>query len=124
MRGCCDRNFKALRNRYDTVSDFAPNAGIVLGGQPVRPTEIDLRWVGALLCKSGVIEDDRLAAGVLNQLAIGVAWLANKIAPYGEQLNVDDVVLSGSLTRPTLAQAGDNFHVDCEQLGSVAFRVV
>ena len=113
-----------MRKVFDTISDFAANAGIVLGGRPVRPNEVDLRWVGALLYKNGVIEETGLAAGVLNHPATGVAWLANKIAPYDEQLNAGDVVLAGSFTRPTGAQAGDNFHVDYGPLGSVAFRFV
>ncbi|MFP5407432.1 MAG: 2-oxo-hept-4-ene-1,7-dioate hydratase, partial [Gammaproteobacteria bacterium] len=76
-----DRETKAPRKVFDTISDFAANAGVVLGGRPVRPTEVDLRWVGALLYKNGVIEETGLAAGVLNHPAAGVAWLANKIAP-------------------------------------------
>ena len=119
-----DRETKAMRKVYDTISDFAANAGIVTGGRPVRPTELDLRWVGAMLYKNGVIEETGLAAAVLNHPAIGVAWLANKIAPYDEQLHAGDIVLAGSFTRPTTALAGDSFHVDYGQLGSVAFRFV
>ena len=119
-----DRDTQVMRKVFDTISDFAANAGIVLGGRPVKPTEVDLRWIGALLYKNGVIEETGLAAGVLNHPANGVAWLANKIAPFDEQLNVGDVVLAGSFTRPTAAQAGDNFHVDYGALGSVAFRFV
>ena len=107
-----DRETKVMRKVVDTISDFAANAGIVLGGRPVKPTEVDLRWVGALLHKNGVIEETGLSAGVLNHPATGVAWLANKIAPYDEQLNAGDVVLAGSFTRPTTAVAGDNFHVE------------
>jgi 2-oxo-hept-3-ene-1,7-dioate hydratase len=119
-----DRETKAMRKVYDTISDFAANAGIVTGGRPVRPHDVDLRWVGAMLYKNGVIEETGLAAGVLNHPATGVAWLANKIAPYDEQLNVGDVVLAGSFTRPTTAVAGDNIHVDYGPLGSVAIRFV
>ena len=119
-----DRETKVMRKVFDTISDFAANAGIVLGGRPVKPTEVDLRWVGALLYKNSVIEETGLAAGVLNHPANGVAWLANRLAPFDEQLNAGDVVLAGSFTRPTTAQAGDNFHVDYGPLGSVAFRFV
>ncbi len=119
-----DRETRVMRKVFDTISDFAANAGIVLGGRPVRPMDVDLRWVGALLHKNGVIEETGLAAGVLNHPATGVAWLANKIAPYGEQLNAGDVVLAGSFTRPTPAVAGDTFHADYGALGSVAFRFV
>ncbi len=119
-----DRETRAPRKVYDTISDFAANAGIVTGGRPVRPLDVDRRWVGALLYKNGVIEETGLAAGVLNHPANGVAWLVNKIAPYDEQLNVGDIVLAGSFTRPATAQAGDSFHADYGPLGSVAFRFV
>jgi 2-oxo-hept-3-ene-1,7-dioate hydratase len=117
-----DRETKEPRKVFDTISDFAANAGIVLGGRPVRPMELDLRWVGALLHKNGVVEETGLAAAVLNHPATGVAWLANKIAPYDERLDVGDVVLAGSFTRPVAGKAGDSFHVDYGPLGTIAFR--
>ena len=119
-----DRDTKVARKVFDTISDFAANAGIVLGGRPVRPLDVDLRWVGALLHKNGVIEETGLAAGVLGHPGNGVAWLANKLAPHDEQLNVGDVVLAGSFTRPTSALRGDSLHADYGALGSVAFRFV
>jgi 2-oxo-hept-3-ene-1,7-dioate hydratase len=119
-----DRETKAPRKVFDTISDFAANAGIVLGGRPVRPQDVDLRWVGAMLFKNGVIEETGLAAAVLNHPGNGVAWLANKIAPYDEQLNPGEVILGGSFTRPAAAVAGDTFHADYGTLGVVAFRFV
>ncbi len=119
-----DRETKAPRKVFDTISDFAANAGIVLGGRPVKPDAVDLRWVGAMLFKNGVVEETGLAAGVLNHPATGVAWLADKIAPYDEQLNAGDVVLAGSFTRPTTAVAGDTLHADYGPLGTVSFRFV
>jgi 2-oxo-hept-3-ene-1,7-dioate hydratase len=119
-----DRDTKAMRKVFDTISDFAACAGIVLGGRPVKPMDVDLRWVGAMLFKNGVVEETGLAAAVLNHPANGVAWLANKMAPHGEQLQAGDVVLAGSFTRPTPAAAGDTFHADYGPLGSIAFRMV
>ena len=119
-----DRDTRQMRKVFDTISDFAANAGIVLGGRPVRPMDHDLRWVGAMLFKNGVIEETGLAAAVLNHPANGVAWLANKIAPHGEGLEAGQVILAGSFTRPTGAAAGDSFHVDYGPLGAVAFRFV
>jgi 2-oxo-hept-3-ene-1,7-dioate hydratase len=117
-----DRESKAPRKVFDTISDFAANAGIVLGGRPVKPLDVDLRWVGALLHKNGVVEETGLAAAVLNHPANGIAWLANKIAPHGERLEAGQVVLAGSFTRPANAARGDNFHVDYGPLGSISFR--
>jgi 2-oxo-hept-3-ene-1,7-dioate hydratase len=119
-----DRDTKQMRKVFDTISDFAANAGIVLGGRPIKPMDVDLRWVGAMLSKNGQIEETGLAAAVLNHPATGVAWLANKIAPYGEQLEAGQVILAGSFTRPVSAVAGDCFQVDYGALGSLGFRFV
>ncbi len=119
-----DRESGAPRKVFDTISDFAANAGIVLGGRPVRPDSTDLRWTGAMLFKNGVIEETGLAAAVLNHPATGVAWLANKIAVHDEQLHAGDVILAGSFTRPTTAIAGDSIHADYGPLGTISFRFV
>lgn len=118
-----DRETKQMRRVTDTISDMAANAGVVLGGRAVRPLDVDLRWVGALLHKNGTIEETGLAAGVLNHPATGVAWLANKIAPYDERLEPGQVILAGSFTRPTYAQKGDTLQADYGPLGSVSFRL-
>jgi len=119
-----DRDTKAPRKVFDTIADFAANAGVVLGGRPVKPELVDLRWVGALLYKNGVIEETGLAAAVLNHPATGVAWLANKIAAYDEELDAGDVNLSGSFTRPTSAACGDVLHADFGPLGNISLRFV
>ena len=117
-----DRDSKAPRKVFDTIADFAANAGVVPGEKTAAPATLDLRWVGAILYKNGVVEETGLAAGVLDHPATGVAWLANKIAPYGEQLNAGDFVLSGSFTRPTPAAAGDLLRADFGALGDITVR--
>jgi 2-oxo-hept-3-ene-1,7-dioate hydratase len=117
-----DRVTKAPRKVLDTIADNAANAGIVMGGRPVKPDALDLRWCGALLYKNGVIEESGLAAAVLNHPANGVAWLANKLAPYNEGLAAGEVVLGGSFTRPVAGAAGDTFHADYGPLGAISFR--
>jgi 2-oxo-hept-3-ene-1,7-dioate hydratase len=119
-----DRHTKAMRRVFDTISDNAANAGIVTGGRPVKPDAVDLRWVSALLYKNGVIEESGVAAAVLNHPANGVAWLANKLAPWGEHLEAGEIVLAGSFTRPVNALAGDSFHADYGPLGAIAFTFV
>jgi 2-oxo-hept-3-ene-1,7-dioate hydratase len=117
-----DPETKATRTVRDTIADNAANAGIVLGGRPVRPHEIDLRWAGALCFRNGIIEETGLAAGVLNHPANGVAWLANKLSSFGVSLTPGEVVLSGSFVRAIEARPGDVFHGDFGRLGSVTCR--
>jgi len=101
-----DRHTRAPRKVFDTISDNAANAGIVLAGRQVAPREVDLPWVGAILRQNDVVEETGLAAGVQGHPAIGVAWLARKLAPWGERLEAGEVVLAGSFTRPSGPGAG------------------
>lgn len=117
-----DPDTKRPRKVFDTISDNAANAGVVMGGRAVRPSEIDLRRVPAILYRNGVIEESGVSAAVLNHPAKGVAWLANKLAPYDVTLEPGQVILGGSFTRPVAAAPGDTFHVDYDQLGSISCR--
>lgn len=119
-----DRHTRAPRRVLDTIADNAANAGIVLGGRPVRPDAVDWRWAGALLHKNGVIEESGLGAAVLNHPGNGIAWLANKLAPHGERLEAGEIVLGGSFTRPVACAAGDTFHADYGPLGSISVHFV
>jgi 2-oxo-hept-3-ene-1,7-dioate hydratase len=117
-----DRHTKVMRKVFDTISDNAANAGIVLGGTKTLPRAVDLPWVGAILRQNGVVEETGLAAGVQGHPAIGVAWLAAKLSAWGECLDAGEVVLAGSFTRPALAKVGDVFDADYGALGRFEFR--
>jgi 2-oxo-hept-3-ene-1,7-dioate hydratase len=117
-----DRHTKTARKVQDTISDNAANAGIVLGGRKIHPGELDLPWCGAILRQNGAVEETGLAAGVQGHPAIGVAWLAMKLAPWGECLQAGEVVLAGSFTRPVAAKKGDVFDADYGPLGRFEFR--
>ena len=119
-----DRHSKKMRRVQDTISDNAANAGIVLGGQRVLPRSVDLPWCGAILRQNGAVEETGLAAGVQGHPAVGVAWLAMKLAPWGECLQAGEVVLAGSFTRPVNAKAGDKFDADYGPLGRFTFDFV
>ena len=117
-----DRHTKAMRKVFDTISDNAANAGIVLGGRKTLPDAVDLPWVGAILRQNGVVEETGLAAGVQGHPAIGVAWLAMKLHAWGECLEAGEVVLAGSFTRPVAAKKGDIFDADYGPLGRFEFQ--
>ena len=110
------------RTIVDTISDNAAYGAMVLGGNPVAPDAVDLRWVSALLYKNETIEETGVAAGVLNHPATGVAWLANKFAQHGQSLGAGEIILAGSFTRPMWVERGDTVHADYGQLGAVTCR--
>jgi 2-oxo-hept-3-ene-1,7-dioate hydratase len=106
------------RTVVDTISDNAADAGIVCGGRRVGPREVDLRWVGALGYRNGVIEETGLAAGVLDHPAAGIVWLARRYAEQGLTLEAGQTILAGSFTRPIDIRPGDEFRFDYGPLGN------
>lgn len=117
-----DRDTQRMRKVHDTISDNAANAGIVVGGKQLDPASLDLPWCGAILRQNGSVEETGLAAGVQGHPAVGVAWLANKLAPWGEYLEAGEIVLAGSFTRPVVAKKGNSFEADYGVLGKLEFR--
>ena len=115
-----DPETKKTRTVFDTIADNAANCGIVTGGRPIRPDAADLRWIGAIVSKNGAIEETGLAAGVLNHPANGVAWLANRLAQYGDGIAAGQIVLAGSFVRPVEARHGDTIVGDFGPYGSVS----
>ncbi|MCB1684656.1 MAG: 2-oxo-hepta-3-ene-1,7-dioic acid hydratase [Pseudomonadales bacterium] len=108
------------RTVLDTIADNAAAAGVILGGRPIRPMDVDLRRVSALLYRNGVIEETGVAAGVLNHPANGIVWLARRLAAHDIGLEAGQVILAGSFTRPVAILPGDTFHADYGELGAIS----
>jgi len=115
-----DPETKVTRKVTDTISDNAASAGLVMGGRPFRPMDADMRWISAICSRNGSIEVSGVAAAVLNHPANGPAWLANKLAAYGEYLEAGEVILGGSFTSPVFVKKGDTFHVDYGAWGTIS----
>lgn len=107
------------RTIVDTISDNAANAGIVTGGRAMRPDGFDPRWAGAIVMRNAEVEETGLGAGVLNQPARGIAWLANRLSQYDQRIEARQIVLSGSFIRPVEARHGDTILADFGPLGTV-----
>jgi 2-oxo-hept-3-ene-1,7-dioate hydratase len=108
------------RTIADTISDNAANGGIVLGTARHDPAAFDLRWVGAILTRDGVVEETGLGAGVLDDPVTGIIWLARRLAAYGGAIRAGQVILSGSFVRAVEAPPGSRFHADFGPFGQVA----
>jgi 2-oxo-hept-3-ene-1,7-dioate hydratase len=119
-----DARVQDPRKIFDTVADNGAASGIVMGGRPVKPMDVDLRWVGGIMYKNSEIEETGVAAGVLGHPALGVAWLANKLGSMGTPLEAGHVVLAGSFTRVVFAAKGDTVHGDFGPLGGIAVQFV
>lgn len=109
----------AARTIVDTISDNAANAGIVLGAARHDPAAVDMRWVGAIVTRNGAVEETGLGAGVLNDPATAIVWLAERLGQNDMAIRAGDVVLSGSFIRPVETASGDAFHADFGDFGEV-----
>lgn len=103
----------------DTISDNAANAGLVLGPQRHAVDRVDLRWIGAIVFRDGVVEETGLGAGVLNDPVTGILWLVHRLARYGQGIEAGQVLLSGSFIRPIEAPPGSRFEADFGAFGQV-----
>ncbi len=114
-----DAKTGAVRKVYDTISDNAANAGIVVGNEKHAIEEQDLRWVGAIVSRNGEVEETGLGAGVLNDPVESVVWLAHRMALYGQSIEPGQVILSGSFIRPVECPSGTKIDADFGAFGSV-----
>lgn len=112
----------ATRTVFDTISDNAANGGIIMGEHRIDPSEVDLRWCGAIVKLNGVIEQTGLAAAVLDHPANGICWIAKRFAPHGIALEPGQVLLSGSFTAPIKVKAGDELVAEYGEHGELTIR--
>jgi len=97
---------------FDTISDNAANAGIVLGKEQHAIDAFDLRWVGALAYCNNELEETGLGAGVLDNPIESVVWLARRMAQYGQSIEPGQIILSGSFIRPVECPPGSQIRTD------------
>ena len=114
-----DSKTEKTRTVFDTISDNAANAGVVLGPERHAADAFDLRWVGVITSRNGEIEETGLGAGVLNDPVESVVWLARRMAQYGQAIQPGEVILSGSFIRPVECPSGTKIHADFGPFGAV-----
>lgn len=114
-----DPNTGQMRKVFDTISDNAANAGVVIGEEQHDPKKLDLRWVGVILKRNGIVEETGLGAAVLNHPLTSVLWLIKRLAQYGQKIKAGDIVLSGSFVKIVEAPTGSKFQADFGDFGNV-----
>ncbi|HZQ37679.1 MAG TPA: fumarylacetoacetate hydrolase family protein [Dehalococcoidia bacterium] len=117
-----DSRFSRRGNRgvIDSVCDAASCGLVVLGGNPRRLDQVDIRRIGASLAKNGDIEETGVASAVMGNPINSVAWLANKLHEFGVTMAAGHVVLSGSFIKAIPFGAGDTLTAVFDQLGEVS----
>jgi 2-keto-4-pentenoate hydratase len=106
----------------DTVADNASSALVVSAGRLVSAAGLDLRLLGMVFYRNGELVDTGAGAAVLGNPARCVAWLANKVAQFGDRLRAGDLVLAGALHKAVAVEPGDVFRAEFNRLGAVTTR--
>ena len=108
----------------DTIADNASSARVVLGDQRTPALKFDLASIEMVLKKNGETVETGVGAAVLGHPAEPVAWLANKLADFGQSLAAGSVVIPGALCRAVEVMVGDSITAEFTHLGSVSARFV
>ena len=88
------------------------------------PKELVLADVTAEIRRNGAVEAQVRSADVLDDQLDSVAWLANALARYDLALEAGHCVMTGSFTRPTAINQGDQWHTQFSSLGRVTASFV
>lgn len=91
----------------DTVADLAAVGAVILGGNPVRLEDVDIRTIKGELLINGEVEQTGVSDAVLGNPVVSLAWLANKLHTFGVTFGPGDVILTGSFIRAVPVKAGD-----------------
>lgn len=108
----------------DITADDAGAAYMVVSPLVMTPDDVgDLASITVVLEENGEVVASGTGAEVLGGPPKAVAWLANQLAATDLKLVAGQVILSGSLTLPVAARAGDRVVARFDRLGTVEVRI-
>ena len=107
----------------DSIADAAWCGRIVLGGNPRRLDQFDIRTVKGALIKNGEVVAHGVSAAVMGNPVNAVVWLVNKLHEFGTRLEPGQVVMSGSFIKVVPFAAGDEITARYDIFGDVSFSV-
>ena len=119
-----DARIQDQRKIVDTVADNGAAAGIALGGRPVGPMDVDLRWVGGIMYRNSEIEETGACRRRARPSRARRCLARQQDRPARHALEPGHIVLAGSFTRVVFAQKGDTLHADFGPLGGLAMQFV
>lgn len=104
----------------DTIADNGSSAGVVLGGRPLRLSDLDLQDTEAEMLINGVKVEEGNTSDVLGNPLNALVWLANTLGPAGVVLEPGHVVLPGTCVRAVSVGPATTVAGRFQTLGSVA----
>ena len=120
-----DSRYKNFRfTLTDVIADNTSAARHTISAFRVPVGKLDLRTLGVVFEKNGEVVSTAAGAAILGDPAVGLAWLANKLAEHGESIPAGTVVMTGALTDAISIAPGDVVRVTVANLGSLSLRCV
>ena len=108
----------------DVLADNCSASGLVLGSGMTPVDQVDMQLTGMNLYKNGELVHTGTTAEVCHNPAWVVAFLANTLAEYELELPAGSLVMTGAVTAPVPAAAGDTVTAVFTGMGSVSVRFV
>jgi len=110
-------------NISEAIADNSLHAGVILGPFMRPVAGFDLRQEGVVMSKNG-----RLLASACGIEALGnpinvVTWLANKLSEFDREIQMGEIIMTGSLTKFFFVDPGDVLDVSYSNLGSIQFAI-
>jgi 2-oxo-3-hexenedioate decarboxylase len=120
-----DSRYKNFRfTLTDVIADNTSAARHTISTFRVPAKGLDLRTLGVVFEKNGEVVSTAAGAAILGDPAVGLAWLANKLAEHGESIPAGTVVMTGALTDAIAIAPGDVVRVTIAHLGSLSLRCI
>jgi 2-keto-4-pentenoate hydratase len=105
---------------FDTISDNASAAGFVLGADPKRLDQIELRDAAMILTEDGREISRGIGSDCLGHPLNAAAWLARQCASLGDPLRAGDIILTGALGPMVTIRPACRYEANIAGLGRVA----
>ena len=103
----------------DTIADNASSGLFVLGTQPRKLDQIDLRLCGMAMERRGEPVSFGAGAACLGNPLNAALWLARTMVEIGSPLKAGDIIMSGALGPMVGASAGDVIDTRINGVGTV-----
>jgi len=104
----------------DTVADNASSGLFVLGGRPVKLSDVDLTACAMEMKRGDEVVSRGNGRACLGSPLNATVWLADVMVRCGRPLLAGDIVLTGALGPMVAVKPGERFDVSIEGLGKVS----
>jgi 2-oxo-3-hexenedioate decarboxylase len=108
----------------DVIADNTSAARVIFGSNGIGALDTDLRLIGMVYTKNGIVESTAAGASILGNPWEALAWLARRASQLGLSLKAGEMVLAGALADAVFVNPGDSVRVEFAGLGGLTVAFV